>query len=66
MSSIFGARVSGSPPYAYGIGKAAQDHLTKTLANELAPLGIRVNGVAPGAPRLVTSMAVRLPMSMSC
>src|ERR1700730_15633427 len=33
---------------AYGNSKAGLAHLTKQLAVELAPLGIRVNGVAPG------------------
>ena len=32
----------------YGMTKSALDYLTQTLAGELAPLGIRVNGIAPG------------------
>ena len=32
----------------YGMTKSALDYLTKTLAGELAPLGIRINGIAPG------------------
>ena len=32
----------------YGMTKSALDYLTRTLAGELAPLGIRVNGIAPG------------------
>jgi NAD(P)-dependent dehydrogenase (short-subunit alcohol dehydrogenase family) len=32
----------------YGTTKAALDYLTKTLAGELAPAGVRVNCIAPG------------------
>jgi meso-butanediol dehydrogenase / (S,S)-butanediol dehydrogenase / diacetyl reductase len=32
----------------YGMTKSALDYLTQTLAGELAPAGIRVNGIAPG------------------
>lgn len=32
----------------YGITKAAMNHLSKSLAQELTPQGIRVNAVAPG------------------
>jgi NAD(P)-dependent dehydrogenase (short-subunit alcohol dehydrogenase family) len=32
----------------YAMTKSALDYLTRTLAGELAPLGIRVNGIAPG------------------
>jgi NAD(P)-dependent dehydrogenase (short-subunit alcohol dehydrogenase family) len=32
----------------YGTTKAALDYLTKTLAGELAPSGVRVNCIAPG------------------
>lgn len=44
-----GAALKGSPnngPYA--VAKAGVDSLTRTLSLELAPNGIRVNGVAPG------------------
>ncbi len=36
---------------AYVPSKAALSHLTRVLAVELGPLGIRVNAVAPGATR---------------
>lgn len=39
---------------AYGISKAAADHLTRFAAVDLAPRGIRVNAVAPGM--VVTAM----------
>jgi C-7 ketoreductase len=32
----------------YGMTKAALDYLTSSLAGELAPMGVRVNGIAPG------------------
>ncbi len=32
----------------YAVAKSGVDNLTQTLAVEMAPLGIRVNGVAPG------------------
>ena len=33
---------------AYGGSKASMIYMTRTLANELKPLGIRVNAIAPG------------------
>jgi NAD(P)-dependent dehydrogenase (short-subunit alcohol dehydrogenase family) len=32
----------------YGMTKSALDYLTRTLAGELAPLGVRMNSIAPG------------------
>jgi NAD(P)-dependent dehydrogenase (short-subunit alcohol dehydrogenase family) len=43
---------SSGPPlsrvFSYGISKAGINNLTQYLARELAPLGIRVNAIAPG------------------
>jgi len=50
IASIAGIRPSPGLS-AYGAMKAAVIHLTKTMAVELAPMGIRVVGVAPGFVR---------------
>ena len=36
---------------AYGASKAATNHLIRNIAFDLGPMGIRVNGIAPGATR---------------
>jgi NAD(P)-dependent dehydrogenase (short-subunit alcohol dehydrogenase family) len=46
---------------AYGSSKAGLAHLTKQLAVELASLGIRVNGVAPGPVETAMAKAVHTP-----
>jgi NAD(P)-dependent dehydrogenase (short-subunit alcohol dehydrogenase family) len=46
---------------AYGTSKAGLAHLTKQLAVELASLGIRVNGVAPGPVDTAMAKAVHSP-----
>ena len=43
-----GAAVQGSSSYAYGASKGGVSSLGITLANKLAPEGIRVNTVLPG------------------
>ncbi len=48
VSSIWGI-TGASCETAYSVTKAGIDGLTKSLAKELAPSGIRVNSIAPGA-----------------
>lgn len=47
ITSIYGRELGG--PCSYNAVKAAEIGLSKNLAHELAPKGIRVNSVAPGA-----------------
>ncbi|KAJ7696897.1 hypothetical protein B0H14DRAFT_3039800 [Mycena olivaceomarginata] len=48
---------TGGFSYPYLFSKSALGHATASLAHELLPLGIRVNGIAPGlfATRMTTS-----------
>ncbi len=47
IAGLLGNRVIG----AYGMSKAAQIQLVRNLALEFGPVGVRVNGVAPGLVR---------------
>ena len=57
ISSVSGLRANAGRA-SYGASKAALEMLSKIMAVELAPLGVRVNTVAPG-PTL-TAMAAEL------
>lgn len=39
---------TGGNSFPYLYSKSAIGHATSTLAHELLPLGIRINGIAPG------------------
>ena len=47
ISSIWG-QIGATMEIVYSISKAGMDGLTKSLAKELGPSGIRVNSIAPG------------------
>lgn len=59
LGSVMGAVPIGKNNYAYASSKAAVHHLTKVLANELAPRHITVNAFAPG-PFMSKMMAFTL------
>lgn len=46
---------------SYGSSKAAVDHLTRNMAFDLGPLGVRVNAIAPGAIRTAALSKVLTP-----
>lgn len=48
VSSLAGVRPTGVQPYAYGASKGGLVTVTKLLASNLGPKGIRVNAVLPG------------------
>lgn len=48
MSSRAGKTAHGNASLCYGASKGGIDSLTRNLANELAPSGIRVNSISPG------------------
>jgi NAD(P)-dependent dehydrogenase (short-subunit alcohol dehydrogenase family) len=61
ITSISGLRAS-TLRTAYGTSKAGLAHLTQQQAIELAPLGIRVNAVAPGPVDTAMAKAVHTPV----
>ncbi len=50
---------------SYGSSKAAVNHLTRNMAFDLGPKGIRVNAIAPGAIRTLALESVLTPESES-
>lgn len=46
---------------SYSSSKAAESHLTRNIAFDLGPLGIRVNAIAPGAIRTAALASVLTP-----
>jgi 7-alpha-hydroxysteroid dehydrogenase len=46
---------------SYASSKAAQSHLTRNIACDLGPLGIRVNAIKPGAVRTGSLASVLTP-----
>jgi NAD(P)-dependent dehydrogenase (short-subunit alcohol dehydrogenase family) len=48
ITSIAGSRVHPFAGSAYATSKAALSALTREMANDFGPLGVRVNSVAPG------------------
>ncbi len=59
VSSVAGKTGDITSAPGYGPAKAGLDALTKTLARQLAPFGINVNGVAPHA--IETEMSAEWP-----
>ena len=48
VSSIAGSRVHPFAGSAYATSKAALDSLTREMANDFGPMGVRVNAISPG------------------
>jgi 7-alpha-hydroxysteroid dehydrogenase len=46
---------------SYGSSKAAMNHLTRNIAFDLGPKGIRVNAIAPGAIKTQALASVLTP-----
>ena len=56
----YAATIPSSPAGVYGASKSAMASLTRTMAAEWAPFGIRVNGFSPGVvPTRMTEKAIK-------
>jgi NAD(P)-dependent dehydrogenase (short-subunit alcohol dehydrogenase family) len=69
VTSIVGSRVHPFAGTAYATSKAALACLTREMAHDLAPHGIRVNAIAPGeikteilSPETEVALAPKIPM----
>ncbi len=60
VSSMAGENKDGNMT-SYAASKAAVDHLTRNMAFDLGPKGIRVNAIAPGATRTHALATVLTP-----
>lgn len=59
--SSMAAENKNSNMASYSSSKAAESHLTRNIAFDLGPRGIRVNGIAPGATRTAALASVLTP-----
>jgi len=48
VGSVMGDIPKGTKTYSYAVSKGAVHHMTRVLSNDLAPMGITVNAIAPG------------------
>lgn len=58
ISSITGLCVFTSTDFSYGTSRAALNHLTRTVASELASKGVRVNSISPGPIKIVDEATI--------
>ena len=63
VSSIASTKIMGPGTFAYNTSKAGLDHFTRSIAQELASSGVRVNVVNPGPVRtdFMDNMGITVP-----